>query len=389
MNDITIVGAGMVGLCFANLVAPSGLKILVIDAKPLTPELNLPDNPVRVSAINPRSQQVFSELDAWNKMKELRVSPYRNMHVWDSEGQGEISFDSAEIGMSQLGHIIENDVVSYALQQSLLAYDNVSIAAPLSVSSIRIHDDGVSLQSNDTTIKSQLLVGADGANSWVRQQLAFELTMRAYEHKAIVTTVTTEQSHQMTAWQRFLPTGPLAFLPLTEPHQCSIVWSCIPEKADYLLALDDEAFAESLAEVFGRRLGVIKDIGPRASFPLYMRHVNTYTQDRVALIGDAAHTIHPLAGQGVNLGIADAKELAKVILDAIDRQQNYTKHSVLRRYERARKGENTMMIHLMDGFKHLFASDVAMVKSLRNIGMSLTNRITPLKNKIIKSAMGG
>jgi len=386
--DIVIVGAGIVGLTLANRLAQSGLSLLVIDSKAINEKLELPEYPMRVSAISKRSQKIFSQIRVWNTIENLRVSPYREMKVWDSQGQGQIIFDSADIGMPELGHIIENDVMVYALQQRLHYFDSVHIAAPLQLEEIQITDTHVNIQAGNKNITAKLLIGADGANSWVRQQLAVPLTKRSYDHKAIVATVKTSKSHQLTAWQCFLPTGPLAFLPLADQQTCSIVWSCIPERGDELLALDDEAFAKELTKAFEHRLGDITHVGPRAAFPLYMRHADYYTQSRVALVGDAAHTIHPLAGQGVNLGIADADKLVEVLLTANDKKHDIGKHAILRRYERARKAENTLMIRAMAGFKNLFGSELSIVKLLRNSGLNLVNQMTPLKNWLIQSAMG-
>ncbi len=387
--DIAIIGAGMVGLSFANCLADLDLSIAIIDSRPISDDIQLVDYPMRVSAISKRSQKLFEKIACWQTMGELRVSPYRRMQVWDSEGNGEIKFDSADIGEPALGHIIENDVILYALQKRLRSFDNIHFKAPETLTALKKNNDGITLQTESGTLQATLVVGADGANSWVRQQCHIQLKQRAYEHKAIVATVVTEKPHQLTAWQRFLPTGPLAFLPLQDKHQCSIVWSCTPDKADYLVSLEEDSFKQALAHAFDHRLGNIEQTGRRVSFPLFMRHAKTYTQPNIALIGDAAHTIHPLAGQGVNLGIADAYELSRVIKTALAKQQNYAKHIILRRYERARKGENKLMIAAMSGFKQLFGSELAPVKMLRNMGLNVTNSCSPLKNIIIKQAMGG
>jgi 2-octaprenylphenol hydroxylase len=386
--DVIVIGAGMVGLTVANCLANTELEILVLDHHPLLSGWQLPEVAGRVSAINCRSQDIFIECGAWQRMTALRVSPYQHMHVWDSEGTGVIDFDSAQMDQAELGHIIENDVLTTALQQNLKDCKHVTLLAPVQLQEMRRHGVGMELITSAGSFHAPLLIGADGAHSWLRQQCHIELTQQSYEHKAIVATVTTEKPHQQTAWQRFLPTGPLAFLPLSDPHQCSIVWSSVPQKADFLMEQEDESFKTLLATAFDHQLGKMVAVGPRACYPLHMRHAKDYTQEGIALIGDAAHTIHPLAGQGVNLGIADAHELATVIRDALARRQRYGKHAILRRYERARKAETSAMILTMAGFKELFASENTWVTRLRNQGLSLVNRCTPVKSLIMRQAMG-
>jgi 2-octaprenylphenol hydroxylase len=234
---------------------------------------------------------------------------------------------------------------------------------------------------------TRLLVGADGAQSKVRQLAGIDTRGWNYEQKAVVGNVRTAEPHQATAWQRFLPTGPLAFLPLQD-GRCSIVWSTTPEQVDALLALDDAAFAEALAEAFDRRLGEIIEVGPRGAFPLRLQHTRDYVKPGLALIGDAAHVVHPLAGQGVNLGLLDAATLAEVILDAITAGQEIGAFRVLRRYERWRKGDNLLMLGVMDGFKRLFSNPLPPVQLLRNLGLNLTDAAGPLKNLIARRAMG-
>lgn len=208
-----------------------------------------------------------------------------------------------------------------------------------------------------------------------------------YHQKAVVAHVRPEKSHQETAWQRFLPSGPLAFLPLHD-GRCSIVWSTTPEQADALLALEASAFAEALAEAFDQRLGSILEVGRRGAFPLRLQHAQTYVKPGLALIGDAAHVVHPLAGQGVNLGLLDAAALAEVILDALNAGQDFASFKTLRRYERWRKGDNLLMLAVMDGFKRLFGTALPPVRLLRNIGLNLTDAAGPLKHLIARRAMG-
>jgi len=386
--DIIIVGAGMVGSTLACALGMQGLQVAVIEAH--RPDFDWPDGSVdlRVSAITCASQKIFESLDAWEVMSRLRVSPYRDMRVWDATGRGEIHFDSADLGEPLLGHIIENRVIQFALHEKLVEYENVTFVAPVSVTEMKIEQDGASVTLDDgRSLSAKLLVAADGSRSKLRDMAGIETQGWSYHQHGVVASIKTANGHQETAWQRFMPDGPLAFLPLSDGSS-SIVWSTSPEHADELLAMDDAAFLEALHNAFGDRLGRMLSCGPRAAFPLRMQHAKSYTQHRLALLGDAAHTIHPLAGQGVNLGLADAATLAEVIADARAAGSDIGALKTLRRYERWRKGDNMAMMTTMDAFKRLFGSNMPVLKWVRNTGLSLTNRTTPVKNMIMRQAMG-
>ncbi len=385
--DIVIIGGGMVGLCFANAVAHLPIKIAIIENK--KPSLKWPKKgfDTRVSALTQSSQQILNSLGAWEKMLDLRVSPYNNMHVWDATGNGVIHFDAAEIGELYLGHIVENRVTHKALYQLAQVRNNIEfvIAQPKAIvtnkQKISIHLD------NEQNYQTSLLVGADGAQSFVRKNMGVDLVVHDYKQTAIVTTVLTERHHAHTAWQRFSPTGPLAFLPLSDGYS-SIVWSTNTEEAESILSMDDQEFSLALQNAFGTKLGKITEVSPRTGFPLRSQHAQSYIKPNIALIGDAAHTIHPLAGQGVNLGFSDAACLAEIIADAHEQQRPMGALSSLRRYERWRRGDNLMMQTLMTGFKYLFGNQLAVVSPLRNLGLNITNKLSPLKHQIIRSAMG-
>ncbi|HEB54846.1 MAG TPA: 2-octaprenyl-3-methyl-6-methoxy-1,4-benzoquinol hydroxylase [Gammaproteobacteria bacterium] len=386
--DVLIVGAGMVGATLACALAPSNLRIVLLDAR--CPQQQWADDgyDIRVSAITHASQSLLQELQIWPYIEAQRLSPYREMHVWDASGNGEVHFDSAELGEPDLGHIIENRVIVRALHQRLASFDNVRLLCPIEMKKLDIDEDRAALTLADgTQIQSRLLVAADGGRSWVRQQAGIGLHGWDYDQSALVTWVKTERHHQETAWQRFQPDGPLAFLPLTEGHS-SIVWSTDHEHAKALLALDESAFAEELATSFEQRLGRIEKIGPRAVFSLRYFETLHYVQTRLALAGDAAHMMHPLAGQGVNLGMADAAALAEVLLEAHGKQQDLGSYSVLRRYERWRRADNCAMLFSMDAFKLLFSSRSESVRWLRNMGLNMSNRITPLKHAFMHRALG-
>lgn len=386
--DVVIVGGGMVGAALACALGESALKVAVVEAHEPNLAWPRPDYDLRVSAVSYASEQILRACGAWEGITQRRLAPYREMRVWDAEGNGAIHFDAADIGAATLGHIIENSVILAALRQRLADCDNVDWICPAHPQRLVLEGDGAALTLADGRIlAASLVVGADGADSWVRSQAGIAVRGWAYDQKAVVATVKPVRHHADTAWQRFLQTGPLAFLPLPDGY-CSIVWSTTPSEAERLLDLDDEAFYLELAAAFDERLGAIVDSSARAAFPLRLQHATAYTLPHVALIGDAAHTVHPLAGQGVNLGFLDAAALADVILEARRNGRAIGAHSTLRRYERWRKGDNLAMLAAMDAFKRLFGTRFAPIRWARNLGLDLTDRVGPAKNLLMEYAMG-
>ena len=377
----------MVGAALACALGSSSLKVAVLDrASPAAPDK---DYDQRVSAITLASQTFFENVGAWKGMARRRVSPVREMQVWSEGGSGSIHFNAAEIGEPCLAWIIENSVVQMALIERLHQFTNVHYLCPVEIADITLADNGAAVMLKDgRLLQARLLVGADGADSGVRRIAGIETQSLNLNQKGIVATVTTEKPHEQIARQRFLATGPLAFLPLDEPHTCSIVWSADTARADQLRALDDTGFISELQKAFGESLGKIQTIGARAGFPLALSNARAYTAPHLALVGDAAHTVHPLAGQGVNLGFLDAATLAEVLLDAVASQKDVGAHAVLRRYERWRKGDNLAMVSLTGGFRYLFSNDLPVVSQLRNWGLSLTDAATPVKNLIMRRASG-
>jgi len=402
--DIVIVGGGMVGAALACALGSSSLKVAVLDRTP--PAAPDKDYDVqgrtnaasagragaadqRVSAITLASQTFFENVGAWEGMARRRVSPVREMQVWSEGGSGAIHFNAAEIGEPCLAWIIENSIIQMALIERLHQFTNVHYLCPVEVVDITLADNSAAVMLKDgRLLQARLLVGADGADSAARRAAGIETQSLNLNQKGIVATVTTEKPHEQIARQRFLATGPLAFLPLDEPHTCSIVWSADNARAGQLLVLDDAAFISELQAKFGEALGKIKTVSPRAGFSLALSHAKDYTAPHMALIGDAVHTVHPLAGQGVNLGFLDAATLAEVLLDAAAKQKNIGMHGVLRRYERWRKGDNFAMVSITGGFRYLFGNDLPVVSQLRNWGLDLTNAATPVKNFIMRRASG-
>ena len=386
--DVVIVGGGMVGLTLACALGETALKVAVLEAHPM--ERSWPEASIglRVSAITHATRKVFERIDAWRGMVERRVTSYGEMHVWDASGDGEIHFDGAEAGAPSLGYIVENRVVQLALMERVEQLANIDLLCPVRWQ--QWSDDGESLLltlDDGRQLHTQLLVGADGVQSQVRERAGIETKGWGYDQHAVMAIVKTEKSHQHTCWQRFLPNGPLAFLPMHEHYSC-VVWSTTPEQAQILMGDSEQIFADKLADAFDHTLGAVVEVCERGSFPLRMQHTVDYVKERIALVGDAAHAIHPLAGQGVNLGILDAAALAETILSAYDARRDIGGLATLRRYERWRKGQNVAMMLSMDGFKRLFGSDVSALKVARNLGLNATNSFTPLKRIFMEYAMG-
>ncbi len=385
--DILIVGGGMVGSLLACALGGAEFKVAVLEHKPpAAPPADGFDQ--RVSAITLASVAIFQAVGAWPAM-QARAAPVREMRVVDATGTGAIHFDAAEIGEPCLAYIVENSVIQTALVERLQRFTNIHWVCPAKIAAFDLCPDGATVTLADgRALGARLIVGADVADSATRRAAGIDSQRLRLDQKGIVATVRTERPHADTARQRFLPTGPLAFLPLADPHTCSIVWSADNTLADELLALDNAAFLARLQATFGDDLGKIESLGPRAAFPLALSHARSYTAEGLALIGDAAHTVHPLAGQGVNLGFLDAAALAEVLIDARARKRDIGAHAVLRRYERWRKADNLATVAVTGGFKYLFGNDLPVVRGLRNLGLDLTDRATPIKNRIIRRAAG-
>ncbi len=396
--DVVIIGAGIAGSALAAALSRNDLSIALVESRPLTrPQLpstlDVQQFDARVSALTPRSRAMLQDLGAWPTIIGYRHCPYGHMTVWDAEGTGEIEFDCAEVNTPALGYIVENRAIVAALLDEIAGAADVTTFSPARLEACTRLDAStmeVVLEGGDS-LQAALVVAADGAESKVREMMAFHTREWDYHHRAIVTTVRVEQPHRDTAWQRFLPSGPLAFLPLPGTpgqHFCSIVWSLQEELVDPLLALGDEAFCAELTQAFEGRLGRVLAASPRFAFPLRQRHAVDYVQGGVALVADAAHTIHPLAGQGINLGLQDVAVLAEEILAGQQRGAAPGQLELLRRYQRRRKGENLLMMTAMEGFKRLFEQQSLPLRWLRNAGMRGVDRLGPLKQQVIRRAMG-
>jgi 2-octaprenylphenol hydroxylase len=399
--DVVIIGAGLVGQSLAAALAQGNPQLAIALVDPalasaaelpaVLPTEGLDGFDLRVSALTARSQNFLTDIGAWQWIRSQRCQPYTHMTVWDAEGTGEVNFDAADLHVPCLGHIVENRETLAGLRQQLASCPAVTqIAQPVQYLDSR-QSDGLTpvVLAQGDTLLAALVVGADGAHSRVRQWVGLPTREWDYQHQALVATVAMEKPLAATAWQRFRPQGPLALLPMpTNPHLASIVWSTSDDEANALMALSDEAFGHALAEAFEQRLGTVTGCSQRAAIPLRQRHARCYWQDGVVLAGDAAHTIHPLAGQGVNLGFKDVEVLAAEVLTAVARGISPGHDQVLARYQRRRQADNLATMAAMEGFKRLFAADAPLVRLLRNVGMNRFDRLLPVKQHAMMQAMG-
>ncbi|MDA9556315.1 FAD-dependent 2-octaprenylphenol hydroxylase [Vibrio sp.] len=386
--DIAIIGGGMVGLTFAAAFKGSDIRVAVIDGNiPEHHESPLPTG--RVSALSRSSEIVLRNLSVWQKIEQLECSPYQAMEVWEQDSFARIEFNAQKLSQPNLGYIIENSVVQQSLLEQVVDMPNVSLIMPAKCTNLVMGESEAWLTlDNGQSLTTKLVVGADGANSWLRKNRDIPLTHWDYGHQAITANVRTTEPHGQVARQIFTPQGPIAFLPLNNPYMSSIVWSVESSRAEQLIALNDSEFNKALTAEFDAKLGVCEVIGKRHMHPLKMRYARDFTLDRVALIGDAAHTIHPLAGQGANLGVLDAASLAQEIFKLWKQNEDIGARKNLRAYERWRKAEAMKMIASMQSFKDLFESNNPAKKLFRGIGMKLVGQLPGAKEEIMKRALG-
>lgn len=388
--DLIVAGGGMVGSALACLVAAQSpvTRVCVLEPRPLQCAPHDKAWALRVSAISRSSQAVLQHAGAWSTIAAGRISPYRRMMVWEGDDPGRgLNFGAEDVGESELGHIIENDLVQWALARRLEQLPNVTLV-PAAVQAVGVEPgQAVVVTGGYGTIAGKLLVGADGAASPTRGMMEIPTRSWSYHQRAIVTTLRTERDHRDTAFQRFLPGGPIAFLPLCD-GSISIVWSTPEEDTDGLLELDDEAFMQAVGEASGQVLGKIVSLGKRAAFALRAQYATRYTDKRFALVGDAAHAVHPLAGQGVNLGYLDVAVMAEVFLEALSRGRDPGDALCLRKYERWRKGENLAMLAAIDGLGRAYKLGSGPIPYLRKLGVDLLGRTPVAKEMFVRRAMG-
>lgn len=393
--DIVIVGAGMVGLTLAALLAggrsAAKLRLTVLDAG-RKPRFDLEDDvDLRVSAVSPGSAEILERAGVWREIRAMRACPFTAMRVWDADGSVDgpetLRFDAADFALPELGSIVENVLIQDRLLHRL-GESGLQVQFGARIDRVLSAGDRFLLAAEDAApLRPELLVAADGSDSFVRNAAGIEVHAWQYAQSAFVTHVRPERRHRDTAWQRFLRTGPIALLPLAD-GRASVVWSTSAEVARKALEANDEELAGMLGEASDYVLGTLSPCGPRGSFPLRAQYAGQYALPGLVLVGDAAHSVHPLAGQGVNLGLADAEVLADAIDDALLRGQHPGDLPCLRRYERARKGANQLMLRFIDGISLLFASDSAAITRLRGGGMRLFNESGPLRRQVARVALG-
>ena len=380
--DVVVVGGGVVGLSAAIAMRARNFSVALLDARVLTVDNTTPDR--RVYALNEASQRLFEDLNVWAHLDKTRVSPYQHMHVWDAANGAHLDFDARMVGTDKLGSIIEESVMKEALLTHARAL-GVVFSPHCKVIAVHAMDDHMRIHSESDSWTANLLMVADGPMSPTRALLGVSTTEWPYHQHAIVATINTERAHQHTAYQVFNPNGPLAFLPLVDPHQCSIVWTTTPTHASEMMSLSNEAFSKALTAAFSNKLGTCSVQGARHVFPLNMRHTKQDSGSNWLLMGDAAHTIHPLAGLGLNVGLADLTAW----LAGLDATKTGTwSRQTLSAYQRQRKHAVWQIIGLMSGLKTIFANPLPPIVALRGLGLRVCNGLSPLRRLFIEYAMG-
>ena len=392
--DVAIVGAGVIGLSVALALRNSGLSIGLIDAASAPPTepvgRGMDDWGRRVTALTPASEQFLDSLGAWSAMRRTnRVATYTDMQVWDGEASGAIHFSASDVGATALGHIAESQLTMSVLAGLVSAVPTIRNHWNTKVVRFTSNAEGVELECDDgSSFSAELVVAADGARSKIRDIAAMRTRQWRYQQNAIVATVELEQGHADTCWQAFLASGPLALLPLAESNHCSIVWSLDDEVSPRWEAASDAEFVDGLNRMLSAVPMRVTAVSERATFPLVQCHAVDYVKDRIVLVGDAAHSIHPLAGQGINLGLADARVLAESIITAIQRGGPWASAAVLSRYQRLRKTENLAMMAAMQAFKWGFGSRNPTAVMARNFGLRMVDEQRWIKNWFAKQAAG-
>lgn len=383
--DCVVIGGGMVGAASALALAQLGLTVAVVEKSAPEPFDNAQGFDLRVSAISLASQHLLEQLGAWQNIVQWRACPYRRLGVWELD-EIYTEFSAQAIEQPHLGHIVENRLIQLSLWQQIAQHDNVTLFCPESLIGFEQSNEKVAVELSNLTIETKLVVAADGANSQVRTLANIGITGWDYQQSAMLVNVETDKPQQDITWQQFYSTGPLAMLPMPG-NNASLVWYHSKEEIGRLSRLSNVQLQQEIIDVFPKRLGNVKVLN-KASFPLTRRHANQYQNNRVLLLGDAAHTINPLAGQGVNLGFKDVKALQTVIAKAIGEGASWSDISVLSNYEKTRRNDNLMMMSAMDALYAGFSHQSPVAKLIRNGGLFLVNKLPALKNKALSYACG-
>ena len=392
--DVAVVGGGVVGTAAALVLARIGLDVVLVEASH-PPPWHADRQDLRVYAIAPDNVDLLEALGIWAGIAAARAQPYRRMRVWDAAGGGELAFDADAFGRRELGWIVEHGLLVDRLWTKAEAA-GVRVRCPASVIGLQ-QDTGCALLALDdgSRVEANLAIAADGAESTLRQLAGIGITRREHGQRAIVAYVNTARSHEDTAWQRFLPGGPLALLPFVDPparqrgHAASIVWTLPDAEAHRLLAVDAASFESALERAFDGRLGPMQLQSERAAFPLRRQLARDYMRDRVLVLGDAAHVVHPLAGQGVNLGLRDVMALRDSVRDATSRGIDWSSTHRLARWARARRSENAISAHAFDAMNWAFSSDAVALTVLRGPLLGLAGRMPGLPHAFWRRASGG
>ena len=387
-TEVVVVGGGVIGCSMALLAASGGMDCILVERN-TSFATGTPPADARALAVSLASRQILSAIKVWQQLPEQETGLFKRMYVWDENGAGSLHFDSADIGQPTLGYIVPQNVLVSALESILAQHPGITVCAGAEPQSLGSDEKAVRLRLNDgKEVSAKLLIAADGAGSRVRRLAGMDYPLHRYGQSAVAAVVTTAEAHGDTARQRFLTDGPLAFLPMADAHRCGVVWSTTPARADELLAAEKAGFQQALADAFQHTLGAVTDVGIRQGFPLQRAQARHYCADRVVLVGDAAHCVHPLAGMGANLGLLDAASLFQVINEAGMNGRDPGSMAVLKRYERWRKGENYMVMMTLEGLKYLFENQALPIPPLRNAGMGLYDSIQALKNFTMRRATG-
>jgi 2-octaprenylphenol hydroxylase len=393
-TDIVIVGAGMVGALCALLAAEANFTVAVVHAD-LPQPLSADEYQPRVSALNPASIALLKKTGVWSLISAKQASPFERLTVWDGVGGSELIFSAAMMGLTELGYMVTNAAVIAAAWACLEAHPLIQCYLNQPLRLERRDAERQLVLTNGECLTTNLLVGADGANSWVRRFLGSPFAERSYDQSAIIAVIRSEKIHQQSAYQVFLPTGPLALLPLSDPYHHALVWSLDNSALETRLNSHPEEFTQQLNRAFGARLGALTVLSERQAYPLIMRHATQYVGDGIALIGDAAHTLHPMAGQGANLGFMDADRLIQVISKAREKSpqkspqksSDWASQRVLRDYERVRKAKNTEMLLAMRSLQRIFSLDDRLSVGLRSWGMRQINQSGFLKRFFMQEVL--
>lgn len=386
-RDVTVVGGGMAGAAAALALAKAGLDVALVEARRPRPWQADDDVDLRVVALAPSSVDFLDGLGVWAEVREARAQAWRHMHVWDAENGAALDIDAADGGHDVMGWIVENRLVQHVLWQALEA-SGVHCLCPGTVQALDMHENHVRVHMGDAgTLQARVLVAADGVASPLRDMAGIRTRGRDYGQRAVVAHVTTDGGHADTAWQRFLPGGPIALLPLSDGRS-SVVWSLPDAEAERVLGLDDAAFCEAVGVASDMRLGRVTATTSRAAFPLQLKLAQAYRSGRMVLLGDAAHTVHPLAGQGINLGLRDVTELRDVLTGAHAAGRDIGAEHVLRKYARRRRSADTLDAYSLDVLARIYDWRAPPLVALRGLGMHALNRLTPLKRAFTGHAAG-